>query len=294
MKKNLKKIFISLMLSPIVFCSAYATEHLSLEHLKILKHIESSGDDLDGKNAFRSKAMKEAALAVGAQNGYIEHLGYLKEEIIKKEDSMDDIWDFSLIMKLASGKLDEMHLLPPVMRKSERIISLSADSSRIKIAGNMYEIIKPARLVSIAPNWRQYLIYDQKMLASKPSKVLLPKDDEEMTAWSEWVEEGWEAGIIQAEIEMTYRSRKLGQDFNGMVKYVQLLTEGKVLKPIVSSSHQNVVGSNNKMIVDEKILQLAIPARLNSNANDWEPLVLDTRGALTQPTERKTYKSAVN
>jgi defect-in-organelle-trafficking protein DotC len=293
MTKNLKSVFISLFLIPVGMSTAYAADNLSLQHLQTLKYEESarSGGDKDGKNDFRAKAMKEAALAVGAQNGYIEHLSYLKNEIINKEDNMDDIYDFSLIMKLASGKLDEMHLLPPVIRKSEKIVNVSADASRIKISGELYEIVKPARLVSIAPNWRQYLIYDQAVSASRPSKILLPRDSSEEKNWKEWVREGWQAGILQAEIEMTFRSRKLGQDFKGMVKYVQLLTDGKVLKPIVSSSRQNVIGGDSKMIVDQQIIQLAMPARLNANANDWEPLFMDTRESLRQNVEKNKYES---
>lgn len=296
MKKNLKNIFMSLLFIPAAVTSAYAADNFSLQQLQDLRYEESrmSSGDENGKNAFRSKAMKEAALAVGAQNGYIGHLTHLKDEIIKKEDNMDDIYDFSLIMKLASGKLDEMHLLPPVIRKSERIVSVSADASRIKISGELYEIIRPARLVSIAPNWRQYLIYDQAVSASKPSKILLPRDVDEEYSWARWVKEGWQAGKIQAEIEMTFRSRKLGQDFKGMVKYVQLLTDGKVLKPIVSSSHQNVIGGDRKMIIDQKIIQLAMPARLNADVNDWEPLFMDTRESLLQHVEKDSYKSAFN
>lgn len=271
---------------------AYADGY-SLDQLKSLKQLENHSSNEGNENAFRMNAMKEAALAVGAQNGYIDHLKYLKSEISTTQDSMDDLYDFSLIMKLASGQVDEMHLLPPVIRRTEDIVSVSADSRRIKIAGEMFEIIKPARLVSIAPNWRQYLIYDQKVSASKPAKALLPRDMHEEEMWVQWVEEGWEAGIEQAEIEMSYRVRKLGQDFNGMVRYVQELTKGKVLKPIVSSSHQNIVGNDNQMIIDEKILQLAIPARLNLNEGDWEPLVLDTRGSLIQPKEKPTYNESI-
>lgn len=293
MRNSLKNIFIALAFIPALMTAGAYADGYSLEELRSLKHEERDSDGDNNENDFRIKAMREAALAVGAQNGYIDHLDFLKEQILLKEDNLDDLYDFSMIMKLASGRIDEMHLLPPVIRKSQDIVSVSSDSYRIKIAGKMYQIIKPARLVSVAPNWRQYLIYDQKVSASKPSRVLLPKTSHEESMWSEWVEEGWQAGINQAEIEMTYRVRKLGLDFKGMVKYVQLLTEGKVLKPIVSSSHQNVVGGDNEMIVDEKILQLAMPARLNTNAGEWEPLILDTRGSLRQPIEKNTYEQQI-
>lgn len=292
MLNNLKKLIVTTSLL-VYSIAGYSQETYSLTELKTLKFDEKTMgvDSKNNENAFRQKAMKDAAMAIGAQHGYVKHMTYLKEEILDKQVYMDDIFDFSLIMKIASGKFEEMHLLPPVIRKTKDTVTVSADSRRIEIRGTEYEILKHARLVSIAPNWRQYLIYDQPVAVNKPADILLPKNAKEEENWAIWVQEGWLAGIAQAEHEMTYRVRKLGQDFKGMLTYTEVLLEGKIKKPVVSSSTQNIRSSHNEMILDEKIIQLAMPATLNADTDNWEPLFLDTRDSLKQPIEKDSHKS---
>lgn len=277
--------------------SAIASQNAgySLQELVELKYNDrSTGDpDKDKENSFRRKAMKDAAMSVGAQNGYVSRIQVLKSEILEEQESLDNLFDFSLIMKLASEKFEEMHLLPPVLRRSENIIQVSESATRIEVFGVLYEIIKPARLVSIAPNWRQYLIYDQGVQTNKPADILLPRTNQEQKDWSVWVQEGWSQGIAQAEREMTFRSRKLKQDFIGMIIYSQELTKGKVLKPFVSSSHEEVAGGHNRMIEDKRIIQLAMPAKLNPDASNWEPLLMDTRGSLRANIENKHYSTKI-
>ena len=87
-----------------------------------------------------------------------------------------------------------------------------------------------------------------------------------------WISEGWSSGEKQAQNEFKYRARKLGEDFKGMTRYMILVEQGKVDRPVVVSSHQSVTGGGNEMREDERIYQLSRPAALNSNTDDWNPI----------------------
>lgn len=257
----------------------------NLEYSKDRKTISVSGatNPLD----VRIKEMRNTALAVGAQNGFVSRINELKIKIDQNQDYMDDLYDFSVLMRFSGGEMEELYLLPPVISIVKNLKTVSDSATRIRITDKMYSIDKPGRLVSNAPNWRQYLLFDQPVGITKPVSNLLPRDSKEQVLWELWVEQGWLAGKKQAEMEMSYRIRRLGQDFTGMVRYLTEVTYGRINKPVVVSSTNNVTGGGSQMRINDKVIQLAIPAQLNSNENNWEALILDTRGSLRLPYEQR-------
>lgn len=264
--------------------------HESLNDLKNLNFTQSKKSSVKGifdPKDIRVKDMRKTALAVGAQNGFVQRVNELKSKINDNKDSLDNIFDFNVLMKLSSGELEEMYLLPPVISTTKNMTTISDSATRIRISGTMYNIDKPARLATNAPNWRQYLIFDQPVDITKPVANLLPRDSNESLLWENWVEQGWYAGHNQAEREMSYRVRRLGQDFVGMTRYMILASEGKVNKPVVISSTDDVSGGGSQMRINDQVIQLAVPAQLNTNDNDWEALILDTRQSLRYPDEQK-------
>jgi defect-in-organelle-trafficking protein DotC len=296
--KFLLKILSSSLFVAILSTNALADvttqKFTSAESLKKLEYSDSLRKEgiVGGLNPgdVRYKEMKNTALAIGAQNGYVSRLNDLKKEIDARKGNLDDIYDFSVIMKLSGGQLDELYLLPPVISVSKNITAVSDGSDRIRISGIFYSIDKPARLVTIAPNWRQYLLFDQPVQITQPIANLLPKTPDEKNMWSSWIDDGWIAGNSQAEREMTYRVRKLGQDYKGMTRYMILAQEGKVTKPVISSSTQNVAGGGTTMRVNDKVVQLSLPASLNANSNDWASLILDARESIRYPDEKKVIE----
>lgn len=275
-------------------CAAgFTQENMSLDALKSMDNTNSTmllkeaGIGVDDTTQMRLKAMKEAAMASGAQHGYVSHMNELKSSITNDAKAMDDLYDFSVLMRLASGEKEDLYMLPPVIQESHNIVATSDDSRVMRISDKMYVIEKPERLVTAAPNWRQYLIFDQNVDVATPPSVLLPRDSKEKDFWSMWVQNGWVQGVNQAEREMIYRVRQLGNDFSGMTKYMRLLTDGKISKPVVVSSHQNVIGKDNEMREGEKVIQISVPAKLNPNESKWNTIEMSNRGSLRYPVEKQ-------
>lgn len=151
---------------------------------------EQSTQAISTPPKIRLKAMKDAALSLGAQHGYIQWLGTLKKQITENAVSLDRIFDFNSLMKLASTGDSELYLLPAIIRESNNVVALSDNSKHLRISGKIYEIVQEERLVGMAPNWRTYLLIDNDVLMPIPNKALLPKTHEEKEAWKEWVAYG--------------------------------------------------------------------------------------------------------
>lgn len=293
MKRNKLSIAAGLLLS-LVTMSANASYN-SIEDIGSLKYSEEkSAIDGISSEGQRTEAQRDAALSVGAQYGYFAYMNELKKEIRAKEAQFDMLFDFNTLMKLVSDGYDELYLLPPVIIEINDSIQLSDDARTIKLEDKAYQILKQERLVTSAPNWRQYLLYDRDVEVSEPPNVLLPKTIAEELNWKQWVLKGYESGMRQADREMTRRAENLGTDFNGMLRYSRLTQQNKVNAPVVVSSYQEVVGNGNRMAEGERIIKLQVGSSLNSNSEEWEALILDTRDSYRLPLESKDYEAKFN
>lgn len=298
------RIFLPILSLLLVAPFAGASDGMSLSDLKTIHYqdakeafsFDSEGDvEVDSKKRLKYNAMRDAALALGAQHGYIRRMETIKAALRESENLLDDIYDFSVLMKMVNEDANEMYLLPPVLQEGKNVTKVSNDGRRIVVSGKYYRIARGERLVSVAPNWRQYLIFDVPVKTSTPPEVLMPEPgSEEEVLWAKWVEKGWNAGISQAENEMKFRIRRLGDDFVGMVKYMVLVEEGKMSEPVIASSQRNVVGGGEEMYEDQRVIQLSVPSGLNPNVRDWEPHILDNRGSLRVESENNNYKGLLD
>jgi defect-in-organelle-trafficking protein DotC len=289
LKKTILSAVISCGLAAFSVNASEQQSHLDLTDLKDIEFTKSYSSNADpvgdsGVN-LRLRAMKDAAIMVGAQHGYISQMNKRKNELLMIQDDMDALFDFGMIMRLSGGIIEEMYMLPPVIQEAKNVVAVSDDASEMRHTDHYYHIVTPARLVLSPPDWRQYLIFDQPTETTTPPEQLLPKTSEEKKLWEKWVEEGWTAGQIQGEREIVYRERALGRDFNGMLVYLRLTMQKGIKKPIVVSSYEDVTGGGNEMRIGEKVIKIASPGLLDPNADNWKPLVMDTRGSLAYPVE---------
>lgn len=246
-----------------------------LENMSAYKGMSLAGDD-DIANK-RLKSMREAALSVGAQHGYIFSMNKLRKELDAEANTWDNLFAFKDLMRLATPGEKSLYFLPAVIQESKEVTSGNDDHSRILVSGTYYEIIKKERLVTNPPDWREYLLIDLPVDASKPVGALLPKTPSEQTQWAEWVAEGWEAGILQSNAEMAARVRNLGTDYIGMIKYLALVEEGKVVPSFVASQYRNKVNQGSSLHVNQRTFAITAPAEFNDRDNAWIPLDLDPR-----------------
>ena len=225
-------------------------------------------------------------MSLGAQSGFSKRISELQDRVLVREKELDDIYDFSLLMKLDSGVSNDRYQLPPVLRIAESRFTKSSDDF-ITTSGVTYEIVRPAKLVSSPPNWRQFLIFKPNSEVRMPHQVLMPKNDEERELWAGWIQDGWVKGMEQADFEMTARISELGEVFVGMVKYARLVKQGVIRPAVVTESNQSIVGGGSQMVLDQTQIRISAPATMNTNTREWEAVVVDPRESLRYPIEKK-------
>jgi len=273
------------LLMPIVLilnASAVFADGYSLADIQDM----SRGEDLPVVNGVKNSsifdakqsAFKNAAYSLGAQNGYLSRIKEIKKQINQSEHSLDAIFDFSMLMKLSSNHEGSLYFLPPVISETHDHLTVSENSTRIHAAGKVFTVIKQGRLTSRAPNWREYLIFDEDILIKQPHNSLLPDTSAEKIMWKKWSSEAWLAGNIQADREMTYRVRSLGQDFGGMIKYLELLSRGMIDAPIISTLYRNARVGEGSMILNEKVYKISGEMQFVDDGYKWKPLISDSRG----------------
>lgn len=254
-----------------------------LQGMHYTKGMSMAGDnDLALK---RTQAMREAALSVGAQNGYVTEMNRLRQMMNAESQTWDNLFAFKDLMRLATPGEKSLYFLPAVIHESNEVTATATDNNRIEVSGKYYEILKRERLVTSPPDWREYLMIDVPVDVSKPVGALLPKTPEEQALWSDWISEGWETGVLQANAEMSARVRNLGSDFVGMVKYLRLVKERKVNPSYVASQYRGSVNQGNSMHLNKRTFAITSGASFNGNSDSWTPLNLDPRSGYRSPDE---------
>lgn len=291
----LKKI-IGLMALSVACVSAQAQTGLGVQHnssslnelqsMQYKKGMSLSGeaDDLADK---RMKSMREAAISVGAQNGYVAEMNNLRAKLNAESKTFDDLLPFKDLMRIAAPGEKSLYFLPPVIHESEEVTATGAGHRMVEVSGKYYQFVKKERLVTSPPDWREYLLIDIPVDVSKPVGALLPKTSAEQALWSDWVSEGWETGVLQASAEMTARVRNLGSDFIGMVKYLRFVKEGKITPSYVASQYRNVVSDGNSMHLNRRTFAITSGASFSGNEDKWTPLNLDPRQGYRTPDEKR-------
>ncbi|GGF92415.1 MULTISPECIES: type IV secretory system conjugative DNA transfer family protein [Cysteiniphilum] len=242
---------------------------ISSNAYSVMLNASSSGNQENLPSA-RDMGIKSNALRSGQQYGYADQLQYLQKRILKEANALDKIFNFTWLLSYASGGSPVVNVLPPVILKSNNYVQGDYQGKSISISDQYYQLYANARLVTVVPSWRSYLIHP----VSAPEKIaswLLPHDSGEQAVWKEAFNTGWGLGVKQANQEMNYRISLLNRDFNGMLTYLRLYAEDKVSSPFIAYSQNSVSANNNRteMSVNNHVYRITTPAQLNSNPNEW-------------------------
>lgn len=211
--------------------------------------------------ALRAQALRETALSLGARGGLAEKAEKINNTFLNYEPLLDRVFQFSGIM------LDN-NVLPPVLVEARNTLSISG-SDTISIADRNYKILAQARFVTAVPTWREYLwmAYD---LPEMPDRSLLPRDKPERIVWERDIEEGWQAGLQQAELIFVENINRLVRDYRGMILYRNLLAQNMVSQPYVATMDMGITGNGNDMTVNDRLLRITAFPQLQADSNSWK------------------------
>lgn len=241
----------------------------SLSELKALKAPEVVEMEKDEGDKLRLPAMRETALAYGARGGLSYTSWQINRMLQTRSGHLDRIYNFNrLLIRGPNGAT----VLPPVISEARNSYEVSDMGKSIRVADQVFEIIDQAKFSPTAPLWHTYLIREYSP-PKEPNALILPKTKEEQDYWAKYIEEGWKAGVAQANDIFQSDLNRLERDYQGMVRYMALLSEGKVSPPIISKGDLGVTGNGDSMRVNDSSIRIMKDPELIRDYNQWSPTI---------------------
>lgn len=241
----------------------------TLEELQNIPDMDTKmGDDPKALMLnIRADAIREAALSYGARGGLAARTFEIRQELDKRANYMDRVYDFrQLLIAAPSGLLIE----PPIVSESLNALLIEGDGQQAAVSDTIYNISKQAKIVTASRNWRQYLERDWGTVPMPPD-ILRPKDRAERKLWKELVEKGWKEGYAQADDIFEQDLNVLVADYNGMIRYRSLLTQGMISPPFALQVDRGVTGDGDIMRVGDRAVKITGKPQLITGHEQWRP-----------------------
>lgn len=215
----------------------------------------------------REGAIKEAALSYGARGGLAARTFEIRKELDSTSSYLDKVFDFTqLLIPAPSGLLIE----PPIVTADENAMIIGAGGQEAAVADRIYKINVNAKIVAAARRWENYLERDWGDVTPPPD-ILLPETKEEREAWVKYVREGWDKGYEQANEIFQDDLLQLTADYQGMVRYRVLLTQGMITPPYALQVDRGVTGGGTSMRVGDRAVQITGRPEFKTGASEWQP-----------------------
>jgi defect-in-organelle-trafficking protein DotC len=213
----------------------------------------------------RADAVREAALSYGARGGLAYRTFEIQRRLAEYDTSLSKTYDFKrLLIAAPSGLLIE----PPIVSEAQQAVLVNAGGQAAAVADRIYRINRVARIVTASRNWHLYLERDWGRVDPPPA-ILLPKTEEERTAWAAYIKQGWDAGVKQANETFETDVDLLTNDFVGMVRYRELLAQNMISPPYALSDNRGVTGGGNEMRVGDRGVTITGQSALIPKVNTW-------------------------
>jgi defect in organelle trafficking protein DotC len=211
--------------------------------------------------ALRAQNLRETALSLGARGGLAERAQLINNTLLNYEPLLAKIFQFYGLM------LDD-NVLPPVLVEARNTMNLTGGDA-IRVADTNYKIIAQARFVTAPPSWRDYIwmSYDPPEL---PDRSLLPRTKPERIMWERDIEEGWQAGLKQADVIFIENVNRMVRDYTGMILYRKLLQQNMVSPPFVAKTNMGITGNNEDMTINDRLLRITALPQLQANSANWK------------------------
>lgn len=213
----------------------------------------------------RNDALREAALSYGARGGLAYRTFEIQRRLTEHEASLNKSFDFTrLLVAAPSGLLIE----PPVVSEAQRAVLVNGAGQEAAVADRVFRINRNARIVTAPRNWRLYMERDWGRVDPPPG-LLLPKDADERKQWRSWIQEGWDAGVQQAQETFEADLDRMTNDFVGMVRYRELLAQGMISPPYAMHEDRGVTGGGSEMRVGDRGVAITGPSVLIPRSEKW-------------------------
>ena len=215
----------------------------------------------------RRSAMREAGLAFGAQGGLARRGWEIARMLERHAKHLSGIYRFRDLM-IEDG---EITVMPPVLAATEDAFRLDRNGTRAASARRVMRIVETGRIVSAAPDWRDFLVREWPEAVSPPA-ILFPRDEQETVRWQRWLRLGWAQGTALADDIFADDLERLNRAFEGLVLWRRSNLAGMVSAPTLETGHIAASGHRRLVRIDETVASLGEEARFELKPGNWIPL----------------------
>ena len=234
------------------------------------KKVSTNDEPVSEDDKLRFPAMKDTALTYGAQAGLAYASWQINKLLQQRSPQLDKIYNFQSLMTRGP---DGVMVMPPVISEAKNLFEVTDEMGKsLRVADQAYEIITQARFVSTAPMWHTYLIREY-VSPQEPPVLIMPKNATEKAYWDRHIREGWAAGEEQAKEIFQSDLNRLDRDYQGMVRYLALLSEGKVSDVVVAKGNLGITGDGQTMRVNDRTIRIMKDPELNLSTEKWSPTI---------------------
>lgn len=226
--------------------------------------FQQTPTDSGNINEIRGQALSETATTIGAQGGLAWRSQQINHALTKEAVYLDHVFNFQSL-------LIHHNVLPPILVENDGQLSLDNDDT-VRVSDKTYKLMAPARFVTTAPTWRDYLWMNFKR-PDQPDMSLLPKNQEEVKVWNFYFHKGWKEGLKQADEIFSANLSQLKRDYLGMVLYRKLLSEHMITAPFIAKSNYGVTGNSQEIDIGDSVMRITKHSELRPNSNDWRPVI---------------------
>ena len=204
------------------------------------------------EGGIRQRTLAEGARGVGIRGGYADEARRINDALERQfAGRLDRRFAFGTLM-LRGGTV-----APPVVTIMTSVEETSGDTFLYTSVG-AYEIVKDARVAIKTPTWREYLTLP--VTEPTPPEGLSPKTSDEKDLWRASVKEGWQRGIQEAREEFIASLDRLIRDYDGMVRYRDLQSQGILSAPTVTNRRTGyrATADGRRAFVDETAIRITV------------------------------------
>lgn len=243
----------------------------SLDDLSALTPRSQREQTRDAQEELRAEIVRDGGLVAGTQGGYSQRAGEIHAILARRAGELDRIYNFVPLM-FESGRV-----ISPVIELVDDVQAVEGDGSALRETNRVLRVVRPARLVTAAPTWRDYLTIGSAKL-ERPDDGVLPRSGSERDIWRSAVAEGWAQGRRQADLVYQTQLEELTQAYEGMLRYRDLLAQGMIEPAKVGQSDLGIVRQDGELRIGDTLYTLKAGARF-SDPKAWRPVVTPSTGS---------------